>query len=73
MELVCGLRMCVGVGGVGNRGEGVVRSGGNIGVADGGEARSSDCCMFLDGIFGELWEDRLYRLPFMFDMSKIFL
>ena len=73
VELVCGLRICVGVGDVGNRGEGVVRSAANVGVGDGGEARCRDCYMFPNGIFGELWEDRLYRLPFMFDISKVFL
>ena len=31
--------------------------GGNVSVTDGGEARWSDCCRFLDGIFRELWED----------------
>ena len=51
VEVVCDVRMGVGVDGVGNRGEGVVSSGGNVSVADGGGARSRDCCRFPDGIF----------------------
>ena len=39
LEMVCGLRMGVAVGGVGTRGEGVVSSGGSVSVADGGGAR----------------------------------
>ena len=44
VEVVCDVRMGVGVGGVTNRGQGVVSSGGNVTVADGGGARWRDCC-----------------------------
>ena len=64
VEVVCGVRMCVGVGGVGNKGEGVVSSGGNVSVADGGGARLRDCCRFPNGIFGGLWENLPYCLQF---------
>ena len=54
------MRMGVGMAGVGKRGGGVVSSGGNVSVtdggADGGRAMWGDCCRFPDGIFGELWE-----------------
>ena len=73
MEMVCGLRMGVAVGGVGTRGEGVVSSGGNVSVADGGGARWKDCCRFPDGISGELWEDLPYRLPFTLNIGDVFL
>ena len=55
VEVVCSMRMGVGIGGVGNRGGGVVHSGGNVSVtdggADGGGARWRDCCRFCDRIF----------------------
>ena len=54
--------MGVGVGSVRNREEGVVSSGGNFIVADGGEAWWRDGCRFPDVIFGEPWEELLYRL-----------
>ena len=77
MVVVCGVRMGMGVGGVGNREEVVVSSGGNVSVADGGAdgggARSRDCCRFPDGIFGELWEVLPYRFPFMLDIGDVFL
>ena len=62
----------VGVGGAGNIGEVGVSSGGNVSVAGGG-ARWRDCCRCPDGIFGELCEDLPYRLPFMLDISDVFL
>ena len=51
VEVVCGVRMGLGVGGVGNRGEGVLSSGGNDIVADVGGARWRDCCRLPNGIF----------------------
>ena len=60
VELLCSVRMGVGVGSVENRGRGVVSGGGNASVADGGAdsggrgAKWRDCCRFSDGIFGEL-------------------
>ena len=71
-EVVCGVGMGVRVGGAGNRGEGVVSSGGNVSVAGGG-ARWRDSCRFPDGIFRKLWEDLPYRLPFMLDIGNVFL
>ena len=56
------MRIGVGVGSVRNREEGVVSSGGNFIVADGGGAWWRDCCRFPDVIFGEPWEDLPYRL-----------
>ena len=77
VEVVRSMRMGVGIGGVGNRGGGVVSSGGNVSVtdggADGGGARWRDCCRFPDGIFGELREDLPYHLPFMLDIGNVFL
>ena len=77
VEVVCSTRMGVGIGGAGNRGGGVVSSGGNVNVtdggADGGVARWRDCCRFLDGIFGKPWEDLPYHLPFMLDIDDVFL
>ena len=77
MVVVCGVRMGMGVGGVGNREEVVVSSGGNVSVADGGAdgggARWRDCCRFPDGIFGELWEVLPYRFPFTLDIGDVFL
>ena len=55
--MVCGIKMGVGVGVVGNRGEDVICSGGNVIRADGGGARWKDCCRFPHRIFGKLWED----------------
>ena len=49
VEVVSGVGMCVGVDGADNRGDGVVSSGGNVGVAGGG-ARWRDCCRFPDEI-----------------------
>ena len=61
VEVLCSVRMRVGVGGVGNGGGGVVSGGGNAsaanGGADGGGAMWRDCCRFPDGNFGELRED----------------
>ena len=54
VEVVCGVRIGVEDGGVGNRGEGVVRSGGNASVADGGGAKWKKCYRFPNEIFGEL-------------------
>ena len=48
--MVCGIKMGVGVGVVGNRGEDVICSGGNVIRADGGGARWKDCCRFPDRI-----------------------
>ena len=77
VEVVWGMRMGIGIGGVGNRGGGVVSSGGNVsatdGGADGGGARWRDCCRFPNGIFGELREDLPYHLPFMLDIGDVFL
>ena len=39
VDVVCGVRIGAGVGGVENRGEGVVSSGRDVSVADGGGAR----------------------------------
>ena len=66
VEVVCGVRMGVGVGRVGNGGEGLVSSEGNVSMADGGRARWRDCCR-------ELWEDLPYRLPFTLDIGELFL
>ena len=51
VEVVCGVRTGVGVGGAG-----VVINGGNVSVA-GEEARWRDCWSFSDGIFGKVWKD----------------
>ena len=59
MEVVSGVGMSVGGGGVGNRRDAVVSSG-DFGVAGGG-AEWMDCCRFPE-IFGELWEDLPYSL-----------
>ena len=77
VEVVCSMRMGMGIGGVGNRGGDVASSGGNVKVTDGGSdgggARWRDCCRFPDGIFGELWEDLPYHLLFMLDIGNVFL
>ena len=77
VEMVCSVIIGVRIGGVGNRGWGVVSSGENVSVtdggADGGGARWRDCCRFPYGIFGELREDLPYRLPFMLDIGDVFL
>ena len=77
VEVVCIMRMIVGVGGVGNRGEGEVSSGGNVSVTDGGAecggARWKDCCRFPNGNSGELREDLPCRLPFTLDIDNVFL
>ena len=71
------MRMGVGMAGVGKRGGGVVSSGGNVSVtdggADGGGAMWGDRCRFPDGIFGELREDLPYHLPFTFHTGDFFL
>ena len=72
-KVVCCVRMGVGVGGVGTRGEGVVSSEGNVCVADGGGGRWKDCCKFPNRISGELLEDFPYHLPFMLNISNVFL
>ena len=73
VEVVCDVRMGVGVGGVTNRGQGVVSSGRNVTVADGGGARWRDCCRIPNGIFGELWEDLPYCLPFTLSIGDVFM
>ena len=77
VEVVCSMRMGVGIGDVGNRGQGVVSSGGNVSVtygeADSGGVRWRDCCRFPDGIFEELWEDLPCHLLFMSDIGYVFL
>ena len=77
VEVICSMRVGVGIGGVGNRGGSVVSSGGNVSVtdggADGGGARWWDCCRFPDGIFGVLQEDLPYHLPFMLNIGNVFL
>ena len=54
VEVLCSVTMGVGVGGVVNRGGGVVSGGGNVSVTDGGAngggARWRDCCRFPNGI-----------------------
>ena len=72
VEIVCGVRIGVGVGGVGCE-EGVVSGRGNVSVADGGGDRWRDCCRFPAGIFGELWEDLPYCFPFTLDIGDVFL
>ena len=76
VEVLCSVRMGVGVGGAGNRGGSVVSGGRNTSVADGGadgeRPRWRACCRFPDGIFGELREDLSYRLPFTLDISGFF-
>ena len=76
VEVVGSMKMCVGIGSVGNRGEGLVSSGGNVSVtdggADGGGARWRDCYRFPDGIFGELREDVPYHVTFMLDINNVF-
>ena len=71
VKVVCGVRLGVGVGGVENRGERVMSSGGNVSVADIEGARWKDCCRFPGGIFGELCEDLPYRLPFTLNNSDV--
>ena len=65
------------MGGVGNKGGGVVSSGGNVNVtdggADGGEARWRDCFRFPNGILIELWEDLPYHLSLTLDKGDVFL
>ena len=50
----------------------VVDAGVADGGADGGRAGWRDCCRFSDGIFGELREDLLYRLPFTLNVIDFF-
>ena len=45
-------------------------SGRDVGVAGGG-AGWRDCCRFPK-IFGKLWEDLPYSLPFMFSVGDVF-
>ena len=66
---LCG--MSVGGGGAGNRGDGVVSSRGDAGVAGGG-ARTRKYCRFSK-IFEEIMEDPPYRLPSKFNISDFFL
>ena len=70
------MRMGVVIGGVGNRGGGLVSIGGNVSVtdggADGGGARWWDCWRFPDGIFGVLQEGLPYHLPFMLNIGNVF-
>ena len=77
VEVLCSVRMGVGVGDVGNRERTVVSGGGNDSVTDGGGngggARLRDCCRFPDGIFQKLREDLPYRLSFTLDISDVFL
>ena len=77
VEMVGSVIMGVGIGGVGNRGGGVVNSGENVSVTDGGDdgggARWRDCCRFPHGIFGELRENLPYLFPFMLDIGDVFL
>ena len=68
VEVFCSVGMGVGVGGVGNRGGSVVRSGGDASVVDGGGTRWMVCCRFSDGIFRELQEGLPYCLPFTLDI-----
>ena len=51
----------------------MVKSGGIVSAGDGGGARWRDCCRFGVGIFGELWEDLPYRLPFTLDIGDVCL
>ena len=71
VKVVCSVRMGVGVGGVRNSRESAVSSGGNVSVADGGEARWRDCSRFDDGIFRELWEDLPYCLLFTLSICRL--
>ena len=70
------MRMGVGIGSVGNRGESVLSSGGNVSVtdggADGGGTRWRDCYRFSNGVLGELWEDLPYCLSFTLDICDVF-
>ena len=65
------------MGGVGNKGGGVVSSGRNVNVtdggADGGEARWRDCFRFPNGILIELREDLPYHLSLTLDKGDVFL
>ena len=77
VEVVFSMRMGVEIGGAGNRGGGVVSSGGSVSVtdggADGGGARWRDFCRFSDRIFRELWKNLPYHLPLMLDIGNVFL
>ena len=72
MEVFYSVTMCVGVGGVENRGRSEESGGGDASVADGGRARWRDCCRFSDGIFGDLREDLPYCLPFTLNVIDFF-
>ena len=72
VEVVCSVRMGVGIDSVGNRGGSVLSSGGNVSATDGGGTRWRDCCRFSDGVLGELWEDLPYCLPFTLDIGDVF-
>ena len=41
-------------------------------LADGGGDRWRDCFRFLNEIFGELWEDLPYHLPFLLNIAMSF-
>ena len=71
LEVVSGVGMGVRVGGAGNRGDDVVSSGGDVGVAGGG-ARWRDCCRFPEDNFGQLWEDPPYCLPYTLILAMSF-
>ena len=71
VEVISGVGISVGGGGVGGREDGVVSNGGDVGVAGGG-ASWRDCCRFPE-IFGELWEDLPYSLSFTFNIDNVFL
>ena len=55
----------------------MVSSGGNVSVtdgrADGGGAMWRVFCRLPDEIFGELWEDLPYHLPFTLHTGDFFL
>ena len=72
VDVVCSVRMGVGVGRVGNRGGGVVSGGGNVSATDGGGAKWRDCCRFPDEILGEIRENLPYRLPFTLNIGNVF-
>ena len=67
------MKLGVRVGGVRNREEGVVSSGGNVIVADGGGAMWRDWCTFPSRIFGELWKDLTYHLRFTLNIGDVFM
>ena len=68
VEVVCGVGMGLSFGGAGIREEGV----GCVSVSGGG-VRWRHCCRFPNVIFGELWEDLPYCLPFRLYIDDGFL